>query len=117
MHNAKYALPANTETYEYHSLVNFFMKESLWTNETVSVSGTPLVLDPSVKKTLSGTKNPVWTFGTTSPEKKFTLSINSEETRFFQLYYRKFNSSYTIAFFPIKTRQDYTIYLDFAAEK
>lgn len=33
------------------------------------------------------------------------------------LHYRKFNTSYAVDFFPIKTKMDYTIYLDFAKGK
>jgi len=115
--SAKFEVPENTETHVYHTMLSFQMKDAVWANETVDMTGTPLVLDPSIKKTLSGTKNPVWTFGTTNPAKKFTLSIKSDEMRFFQLQYRKFNSSYTLFFTPFKEKQDYIVYLDFAQEK
>ena len=115
--SAKYEVPENTETHVYHTMLSFQMKDDVWSNETVDMSGTPLVLDPSVKKTLSGTKNPVWTFGTTSPAKQFTLSIKSDEMRFFQLTYRKFNSSYTLFFTPFKEKKDYIVYLDFSQQK
>lgn len=115
--SAKFEVPENTETHVYHTMLSFLMKDSVWTGETVDMTGTPLVLDPSVKKTLSGTKNPVWTFGTDNPVKKFTLSIKSDEMRFFQLAHRKFNSSYTLFFTPFKEKRDYIVYLDFNQAK
>ena len=41
----------------------------------------------------------------------------SVTTALHMLHYRKFNTSYAVDFFPIKTKMDYTIYLDFAKGK
>ena len=115
--HAKFTLPGNAETYVYHSGLSFRMNDSAWSKETVSGSDAPFVLDPSLQPTIVSSKNPVLTFGSTNPAKKFSISFNPEEMRFFQLYYRKNFSCYAIEFFPIKTKMDYTIYLDFTKGK
>ena len=113
--SAKFTVPKPTKTHIYRKhLLHCYLKDSVWTQENVSMGGKPLVLTRSIKPAVSNAKKPVWTFGTANPAKKITLSIDPKEMRFFQLYYRKFNSSFAVFFHPLKLEQGwYTVYFDF----